>query len=149
MIVSAVNDFVWSELQKDTALNAQYDKYRTKYGPNFKPFFPVADNHAGDASWGSECYVLWDSMITRPNRSVFLERHAQILYTIVGPLPALFEFTDAIANSFDFWQSTTFKGAGYRVNDIDAWQPDRIRGRDSLRQTYSSSLILEVHYLTC
>lgn len=149
MITSAVNDFVWSKLQENTTLNARYDKYRTVYGSTFKPFFPVADNNAGDISWGSECYVLWDSMTTRPSRNVYGERQEQVLYTVVGPLPELIDFVDDILFLFSFWESTQFQSSGYRITNITAWQPDRMRGRDSLRQTYSASIILDVQYLLC
>lgn len=149
MIASSVNNFVWGELQKDATLNAKYNKYRTQYGNSFKPFFPVYDDHAGDISWDSECYVLYDSMTTRPTRNIYAERHEQVLYTVVGPIPELFEFKDAIVNVFDYWDNTTFSADGYRINDINVWQPDRTRGRDKLRQTYSTSLILDVHYIPC
>ena len=149
MIASLVNDYVWTELTKDAALSEKYNAYRTQYGNSFKPFFPVFDDHAGDISWGSECYVLWDSMVSRPTRNVYSERHEQVLYTIVGPIPDVFEFKDRIVNLFDYWDSTAFSTSGYKVNDIDVWQPDRTRGRDKLRQTYSISLILDVHYIPC
>jgi hypothetical protein len=149
MIALAVNDFVWNGLVADTTLSAKYDPYRTKYGTGFKPFFPVYDNFGGDITWGKECYVLYDSMVTRPIRNVFGEHHEQIMYTVVGPIPDLFEFRDKIVNLFDYWDSTSFVADGYRVNDIDVFQSDRTRGRDKVRQTYSLTLILDVHYIPC
>jgi hypothetical protein len=149
MIALTVNNYVWSKLSADPVLNAKYAKYRTQLGANFKPFFPVYDNLAGDITWGSECYVLYDTMTTRPTREIYAERHEQVMYTLVGPIPDLFEFKDAIVNLFDNWENTSFNADGYRINDINVWQPDRTRGRDKVRQTYSTTLLLDVHYIPC
>jgi hypothetical protein len=149
MIALTVNNYVWNNLRLDTVFDAKYDKYRATYGANFIPFFPVADNLAGDASWGSECYVLYDPMTVPPRRSVYAERRETILYTLVGPLPELFEFKEAIIDQFDSWSSTSFANDGYRVNDINAWQTDQTRVRDKLRQLYSLTLMVEVNYIKC
>ena len=151
MIALSVNKYIWNELKKDAQLNASYDKYRATFGANFIPFFPVYDNHAGDISWGNECYILYDQMKSRPTRQVFKEQHTQVIYTIVGPLPDLFDFTDMIVGLFDDWENTSFvdEQNQYRINDIKVWQPDRTRGRDKVRQTYSTTLIFDVHYISC
>lgn len=149
MIASHVNDFVWTGLTADEAFSAKYDAYRTQYGDAFKPFFPVYDNFGGDITWGSEPYVLYDSMIIRPLRNVYGEKTEQVMYTIVGQIPELFEFRDAIAALFNNWDSTMFQVEGYRINDIDVVQTDRTRGRDKVRQTYSTTLMLTVHYIPC
>lgn len=149
MIALPINNYVWQNLRLDTALDAKYDQYRTKYGNGFIPFFPVFDNHAGDISWGSECYVLYDNLKLRPNRDVFKEQREQILYTVVGPIPELFEFKDAILNQFDNWEGTTLLVDGYRVTDVNAWQSTGTSGRDKLRQTYSTTIVLEVNYIPC
>lgn len=149
MIALLANNYIWNQLKLDTTLNAKYDKYRVKYGPDFIPFFPVYDDHAGDISWGSECYVLYDPISTRPSRNVFAEQREQIMYTVVGPIPDLFEFKDKMIGLFSYWLDNPFAMDGYRVNDVNIWQSDGTRGRDKLRQTYSTTLTAEVHYISC
>lgn len=149
MIALSINKYIWSQLQLDTAFNAQYNKYRTLYGSNFIPFFPVYDNHAGDISWGSECYVLYDPLSTRPTRDVFLERREQIMYTLVGPIPELFKFKDSIVNLFDHWLENPITTDDHRITNVNVWQSDGVRGRDKLRQTYSTTLIAEAFYIPC
>lgn len=149
MIALAINNYIWGNLSKDTQFNSQYDKYRLTLGPNFIPFFPVADNLAGDISWGSEPYILYDSIHVRPSRSVYGERQEQVMYTLVGQIPELFDFKEKIVSMFDHWEATQFSLSGYRINDIDIWQPDKTRGRDKLRQTYSLPLLLDVFYIPC
>lgn len=151
MIVSALNNYIWAELIKDPVFNAKYNKYRTKYGANFKPFFPVHDNFAGDMAWDTECYVLYDSMSMRPLRQIYGENHEQVMYTLVGPIPDLFEFKKSIVDLFDYWATTKFNDVDgdYRINDVDVFQSDRTRGRDTLRQTYSMTLMFDVNYHKC
>lgn len=149
MIASLTNNYIWSQLRLDPILDAKYQKYRDKYGPNFVPFFPVYDDNAGDISWGSECYVLYDPMVTRPNRNVFAERREQIMYTVVGPIPELFDFKDRIINLFDLWDTTPFETNGYKIHDVNVWQSEGTRGRDKVRQTYSTTLIAEIYYIPC
>jgi hypothetical protein len=149
VIALSVNDFVWERLSKNSSFNGLYDKYRVQYGEDFKPFFPVYDNFAGDITWGTEPYFLYDTMILRPVRNIPGERHEQIIYTLVGKIPQIFEVKDSIVNMFDYWDDTTYTGDGYRVNDITVWQSDRTRGRDKVRQTYSTTLMLDVHYIPC
>lgn len=149
MIALSVNQYVWGELKKDATLNAKYAKYRTKYGNNFIPFFPVADNNAGDISWGSEPYVLYDSMTMPPTRNIYMSQREQIVYTIVGTIPELFTFKNKVTALFNHWENTSMTLDGYRIIDIDAWSSDRTRVRDKVRQTYSLTLMLEVHYIPC
>lgn len=149
MIAPTINKYVWDILKSDPTLSAKYDKYRATYGANFIPFFPVYDNNAGDSSWGSECYVLYDSLRPRSNRPIVTEKREQILYTIVGTIPEIFEFRDTILNVLDFWADLKFTKDGFRVNAVESWQNDRTRGRDSIRQTYSLVLTVEVNYFEC
>jgi hypothetical protein len=149
MVVSSLNDYVWAELCKDAAFSAKYNKYRTKYGQNFKPFFPVHDNFTGDVSWDTECYVLYDEMDGRPLRQVYRENHDQVIYTLVGPIPDLLDFKKRITRLFSHWDTTKFTTDEFRINDVDVWQADRTRGRDTLRQTYSLTLMLDVNYHIC
>jgi hypothetical protein len=149
MIVLVVNNYIWQELKKDVAISQRYAQYTSQFGFSFSPFFPVDDNSAGDISWGSEPYFLYDSMVQKPTRDVYGERHEQIMYTLVGTIEDIFTIRDKVARMFDEWSSTSFTASGYKVNDIDVWQPDRIRGRDKLRQLYSTTLLLDVHYHLC
>ena len=61
----------------------------------------------------------------------------------------VFDLKDRIVNIFDYWDNTSFSDGTNRVTDVNVWQPDRTRGRDKLRQTYSISLILDVLYIPC
>lgn len=149
MISTTVNGYVWSKLRQDPAFDALYDKYRTTYGPDFIPFFPVFDNLAGDVSWGNECYVLYDPIVTTPNRPIYAERREQIMYTLIGPVPQLLDFKQSIIDLFDAWEATAFSADGYRVNDINVWQPSGMQGRDKVRQTYAIGLMVEVNYIKC
>ena len=149
MIALSVNKYVWGELKKDAALNAKYAKYRTKYGANFIPFFPVSDNLAGDISWGTEPYVIYDSLSLPPTRNVYKGKREQVIYTVVGTVPELFDFKNRIVNLFDHWENTELVVDGYRIYDMDAWNTDRTRVRDKVRQTYSLTLMLEIHYIPC
>jgi hypothetical protein len=149
MIHNAVNNYVWSKLRQDPTLDATYDKYRATYGAEFMPFFPVFDNFAGDISWGTDMYVLYDSVTSAPNRPVYGELREQIMYTVIGPMPDLLEFKQRIIDLFDAWESTTFVSDGYRVNDINVWQPSGVQGRDKVRQTYAVPLMVEVNYIKC
>ena len=97
MIALTVNDYVWTELKKDSAFSLRYDSYRTALNnADFIPFFPVEDNLAGDISWGAEPYILYDSMIARPTRNVPFEKHEMVMYTIVGTLQDVFSLRDKI-----------------------------------------------------
>lgn len=149
MIALTVNNYVWGELKKDATFNARYDGYRTQLGAGFIPFFPVEDNAAGDISWGNEPYFLYDSMITRPTRNVPFEKREIVMYTLVGTLEDVFDVRGRIESMFDAWDSTMFTADGYKVNDIDISQPDRTRSRDKVRQTYSTTLMLDVFYTPC
>ena len=146
MIELSVNKYIWDKLSSDSTFNARYDKYRTQFGANFMPFFPVVDNNAGDISWGTEPYFLYDSMSVPP-REVFGEKHIQMTYTLVATLPELFTIKQNVVDLFDHWLETTFSDdVSYRINDMNIWQPDRARGRDKVRQTYSTTLLLDVYY---
>lgn len=149
MISTVVNDYVWSKLTQDVAFSAEYDKYRATLGAGFKPFFPVLDNLAGDITWGNEFYVLYDTIIVPPNRPVYGERREQIMYTLIGPMPGLMDFKESIVNLFDSWEATMFTVSGYRVNDINVWQPSGMQIRDKVRQTYAVPLMVEVNYIKC
>jgi hypothetical protein len=149
MIALELNKHVWSKLQEDAFFNAKYDKYRLLYGQNFIPFFPVADNYAGDISWDSEPYFLYDSISLQPNRQVFGERREQVLYTLVGKVPEILQVRDRIVRLFSFWLDSDFVSSVYRINNADVWQLSQARGRDNLRQTYSIDLTFEIHYLLC
>lgn len=147
MIAPTVNNFVWNNLRLDTVFDEKYNVYRGVYGANFIPFFPVADNLAGDASWGSECYVLYDPITPSPNRNS--QRREQILYTLVGPLPELFEFKEAVMDQFDYMVATRFTGDGYRITDVQSWQSGGTVVRDKVRQLYSLTIVVEVNYIKC
>jgi hypothetical protein len=149
VIAPTINQYIWQILQTDSTLDAKYDKYRKTYGDDFIPFFPVFDNFAGNISWGSEPYILYDSLVNRADRPVYGERKEQVLYTIVGKLQDIFKIRDIIANQFDAWSVEGFNLDGFRVNSIESYQTDRTRGRDSVRQTYSLVLTLIVHYIEC
>lgn len=149
MIALPLNNYVWSNLTTDATFSARYNKYRAQFGQNFLPFFPAVDNNAGDVSWGAEPYILYDSISVRPTRQVYGEKQEQVMYTLVAQMPELMEFKEKIIKMFDFWTETTFSTSGYRVNDINVWQPDRIRGRDKLRQTYSITLLFDIYYFEC
>jgi hypothetical protein len=149
MIALELNKYIWGELQKDTVFNAKYDKYRLKYGPDFIPFFPVADNYAGDIAWESEPYFLYNSISLQPNRQVFAERREQVLYTLVGKIPEILVVRDKVIHLFSFWLDSDFTSDEYRITNADVWQLSQASGRDSLRQTYSIDMTFEVHYLLC
>jgi hypothetical protein len=149
MISTTVNKYIWSMLRQDPALDATYDKYRATLGPDFIPFFPAFDNLAGDTSWGNEHYVLYDPITTTPNRPVYGERREQIMYTVIGPMPSLMDFKQAIIDLFDAWEPTTFSADGYRITNVSVWQPSGMQGRDKIRQTYAVPLIVEVNYIKC
>jgi hypothetical protein len=149
MIALVVNSYVWQNLKQDSTLYQRYATYTTQFGPTFSPFFPVEDNLAGDISWGTEPYFLYDSTVQKPTRNVYGERHEQIMYTLVGKIEDIFTLRDTVVRMFDEWSETKVNASGYRINDIDVWQPDRIRGRDKLRQLYSTTLLLDVHYHIC
>lgn len=149
MIASLVNNHIWSELRKDTSFSSLYDGYRSKYGNNFIPFFPVEDNLAGDISWGSEPYILYDSMLLKSPREIYGEKYAQILYTVVGKIPEILFVRDNILGLFGDLKDTSLKGDGYKINTIEVWQPDRTRSRDKLRQNYAITIMLDVYYIEC
>jgi hypothetical protein len=148
LIALSVNKYIWNELKKDPALNVKYDKYRAKYGADFLPFFPVSDNMAGDISWGSEVHILWDMLVMTPRR-IHGSRRVQMVYTVVGTVQDLMDVKTRITDMFDYWHGEALNFPGYRVVNIDAWSTDRTRIRDKVRQLYSSTLIVEVEYISC
>jgi hypothetical protein len=147
MIALTINNYVWNNLRLDTALDALYDKYRTLYGSNFKPFFPVADNLAGESSWGSECYVLYDPIVMPSSGD--LQQQEQVMYTLVGPIPELFDFKSAIVDQFDHLTATRIVNDGYRITDISVWQSGGTVVRDKLRDLYSLIIVLQINYIKC
>lgn len=151
MIALSINEILWEELSKDPAFVARYDKYKTQLGDDFKPFFPVQDNHSGDISWDTEPYFLYDTVSLPPNRDVFGERYEQVLYTLVGQIQDIFELRDKVIKMFSYWDDAANPDPYglYRITNLDVWQPLRTRGRDSIRQNYSVELLVNVNYLLC
>jgi hypothetical protein len=160
MIALELNKYIWGKLKEDPALNEpdesmefnnKYNKYRLKYGEDFIPFFPVADNFAGDIAWDSEPYFLYDSISLQPNRQVFGERREQVIYTLVGKIPEILEIRETMVHMFSFWdgEAIDFDIEKYRITNVDVWQLTQASGRDSLRQTYSVNITFEVNYILC
>jgi hypothetical protein len=147
MIVKDINAFVWANLQLDTDFSSLYDRYRAKYGDSFIPFFPVTDSLAGDASWGSECYVIYDPIYAPSTRQS--QYREQIVYQLVGPLPQLFDFRDRILDQFKMFEQVSFSTGDHRITGVEAWQSGGTRVKDQLRQLYYIPLIVEVHFIKC
>jgi hypothetical protein len=151
MIALSTNEIIWQELIKDPVFNAKYDKYRAQYGPDFRPFFPVSDNYAGDISWDDEIYFIFDAVSFPPNRNVFGERYSQVLYTIVGKVNELLNIQEDIIHIFSFWESGQHPDptGNYRITNMDSWIPLRTQSRDSLRQTHAIEMLVNVNYFLC
>lgn len=145
MIAVELNKYVWDKLCADATLSAKYDAYRTQFGEDFSPFFPVDDNNSTDIS---EVYVLYQDLPTRQNRSIVKERRTTILYTVIGELSQLLDFRDMLVDIFDIWENGFFVDS-YKINRVEITQTSRVVPRDSLREVYSLVMELDVNYIKC
>jgi hypothetical protein len=147
-----INNYIWDCMQVlDPVLTAGY--------AGIVPFFPLYDNQAGNAKWGTKPYAVYDIMSPARKAGLYAVKRSQMLYSIRGTVPDLFTFRDLIIDIIDRdddagkdvneWAGINAPDNDlyfhrFAVNEVN-WSSEITIAKDT-RQAVTKDLIVEFFY---
>ena len=147
-----INSYVWA------ALNLIDDTLQSNYG-TIMPIFPLADARGGDAGWDNKPYIIYENLMRFRPKPFYPIHKLQTFYfiradasdTLVwsNAIIHILDRGDAAAQDINNYLSLNHPTAGIYFHHLKVFQvdtPSDERLDLSLRQQYTTSLIIEYEY---
>lgn len=114
-----LNKYLWAKLKEiDPNLSKKY----MVNGKEVIPFFPVADNMAGDIVWKDRPYLVYNVVFDKPFHPFYIKKRETVHYGIKGTPAEIMEWSRTIHMIFDRHDDA--------AKDVNSW--NRAAGQDKV-----------------